>query len=248
MITQRNSMQIFVDELASVGSQLLEHNLTDAGSVWNNTEQLIAQLQAIRDAFVLRQAGLDSSSVRVAEHATNNDEHAHPLFLDHLTNDFVRPTNHAHLDFETAMDADAATDSKVTPTSRELIYHPMSPMRVRKRRPHFRPVTRPQTITVSLSLSTCPGRSSHPPGCSCSSVYSDALCPPPSRTVRVLVEVSLSPAHTCLDPPTLLLGCSCSQCGWMLFAQRGLPHPEYLWARRTLKGHSDSVTTIVFST
>jgi hypothetical protein len=46
--------------VVSVGSQLLEHNLTDAGSVWNNTEQLIAQLQVIRDAFVLRQAGLGS--------------------------------------------------------------------------------------------------------------------------------------------------------------------------------------------
>jgi hypothetical protein len=29
--------------------QLLEHNLNDVGLVWHNTEQAIAQLQAIRD-------------------------------------------------------------------------------------------------------------------------------------------------------------------------------------------------------
>jgi hypothetical protein len=38
--------------VASVRSQLLEHNLTDAGSVWDNTEQLIA----------LREHSLSSSS------------------------------------------------------------------------------------------------------------------------------------------------------------------------------------------
>src|SRR5271170_6861002 len=128
-LTQRSSMQIFVDEWRrSIPA-------ARTGSVWDNTEQLTAQLQAIRDAFLLRQARPDSFSVRVAEHATNNDEHAHPPFSDHQTKDSVRPTNHAHLDFETAADVDAATDAKVIPTSQELIYHP----RVRKRRPHFRP-------------------------------------------------------------------------------------------------------------
>jgi hypothetical protein len=34
-----------------VGSQLLEHNLTDAGLVWENIEQAIAKLHAIRDLF-----------------------------------------------------------------------------------------------------------------------------------------------------------------------------------------------------
>jgi hypothetical protein len=93
--------QLYADlcrRVASVGSQLLEHNLTDAGSVWDNTEQLIAQLQAYRDAFLLRQAGPDSSSLRVAEHATNNDKHAHPPLSGHQIKDSVRPANHAHLD------------------------------------------------------------------------------------------------------------------------------------------------------
>jgi len=153
-----DTVQLYADlcrRVASVGSQLLEHHLTDARSVWDNTGQLIAQLQAIRHAFLLRQLGPDSSSVRVAEHATNNDEHAHSPFSDHPTNDSMHPTNRVHLDFETAADVDATTNTKVTPTSRELTHYSMSPMRVRKRRPHFRPVPRPQTITVSLGLSAC---------------------------------------------------------------------------------------------
>jgi len=60
---------------------LLEHNLIDAGSAWDNTQQLITQLQVIREAFVLRQAGPESSAARIAEDATN-EEHAHRPFAD----------------------------------------------------------------------------------------------------------------------------------------------------------------------
>lgn len=58
-----------------VGSQLLEHNLTDVGLVWENIEQAIAKLYAIRDSFLLRQAG-HHSYVGLPDRATNDDEHA----------------------------------------------------------------------------------------------------------------------------------------------------------------------------
>ena len=54
-LAQRSSVQVFYRRVALVGSWLLKHNLTDAGSVWDNTEQLIVQLQVICKAFVLRQ-------------------------------------------------------------------------------------------------------------------------------------------------------------------------------------------------
>jgi hypothetical protein len=80
--------------MALVGSRLLEQNLTDAGSVWNNTEQVIVQLQVIRDAFVLRQAGPRPSSVGAADDLTINNEQTYPTSSHHEIDDSVRSTNH----------------------------------------------------------------------------------------------------------------------------------------------------------
>jgi hypothetical protein len=73
-------MQLYADlqYVASVRSQLLEYNVTDAGSVWNNTEQLIAQLQVIRDTLVLRQVVRRPCSADIADCVSANDEHTYP--------------------------------------------------------------------------------------------------------------------------------------------------------------------------
>src|SRR5271170_607193 len=70
-------------------------------------------------------------------------------------------------------------------------------------------------VMVALNASlpparTCPDPSAQSPGCSCSSVWQDALCLAPSPSTRVLVEASLPPARTCPDPSAQSPGCSCS--------------------------------------
>jgi hypothetical protein len=46
--------------------------------------------QAFRNAIVLRQAGSNLSAMRVADHVSNNNKHAHQPFSGHETRNSVR--------------------------------------------------------------------------------------------------------------------------------------------------------------